>query len=135
MHRTFNAGKKSLAVDFRSEEGLEQILKMVETVDVVVEGFRPGVLASSGLGFDQLKGRNPRIILVSINGYGREGRWPPCPATINYLAYSGMLDGLRESDGNPVMPTSQIADIAGIMAALNSTTSALLHRERTGEGK
>lgn len=137
FYSTFNIGKKSLSVDFKAEDGLEQILKLVETADVVVEGFRPGVMAKFGLGYEQLKSRNPKIVLVSITGYGQEGEMSSMPGhDINYLAYSGMLDGLRDTDGNPVMPTSQIADVAGgSMAALNATTAALLHRERTGEGQ
>lgn len=137
LHATMNAGKKSLAVNYRSEEGLEQILKLVETADVVVEGFRPGAMQAFGLGYEQLKCRNPKIVLVSISGYGQEGEMSAVPGhDINYLAYSGMLDGLRDSNGDPVIPGSQLADVAGgSMAALNATTTALLHRERTGEGQ
>lgn len=137
FHTAMNAGKKSLAVDYRSEEGLAQILKLVETADVVIEGFRPGTMAAFGLGYEHLIARNSMIILVSITGYGQNGGMSTVPGhDINYLAYSGMLDGFRDSSGNPIMPASQIADVAGgSMAALNATTAALLHRERTGEGQ
>lgn len=137
FYSTFNTGKKSLSVDFKAENGLEQILKLVETADVIVEGFRPGVMAKFGLGYEQLKSRNPKIVLVSITGYGQECEMSAVPGhDINYLAYSGMLDGLRDSNGDSVIPGSQIADVAGgSMAALNATTAALLHRERTGEGQ
>jgi len=137
FHKALNAGKKSLSVDYRSEEGLAQILKLVETADVVIEGFRPGAMQAFGLGYEQLKSRNEKIILVSITGYGQLGEMSATPGhDINYLSYSGVLDGLRDSNGDPVMPNSQLADVAGgSMQALNGTTAALLHREKTGEGQ
>jgi len=137
FYHALNAGKKSVSVDYRSESGREAILKLVETSDVVIEQFRPGVLAAFGLGFEDLKKRNPKIILVSITGYGQTGEMVAKPGhDINYLSYSGMLDGLRDSSGNPVIPKAQLADVAGgSMKALNATVTALLNRERTGEGQ
>ena len=137
FYSTLNAGKKSLSVDYRSEEGKEAILKLAETADVVIEQFRPGVMEAFGLGYEALKKRNPKIILVSITGYGQAGDMAATPGhDINYLSYSGMLDAQRDSDGNPIMSAAQLADVAGgSMMALNAATSALLHRERTGEGQ
>ncbi|MBP9152599.1 MAG: CoA transferase [Flavobacteriales bacterium] len=136
-YTTLNAGKKSLSIDYRSEEGREAILKLVETTDVVIEQFRPGVMEAFGLGFETLKKRNPKIILVSITGYGQTGVMASTPGhDINYLSYSGMLDAQRDASGNPITSAAQLADIAGgSMMALNATTSALLHRERTGKGQ
>ena len=132
-----NAGKKSLSLDYRSNNGRETILNLVETADVVVEQFRPSVLDGFGLGYDSLKARNPKIILVSITGYGQEGDMSGWPGhDINYLSYSGMLDAQRDSNGNPIISKAQLADVSGgSMMTLNATTSALLHRERTGEGQ
>ncbi len=137
FHSTLNAGKKSLSVDYRSNDGMGLILKLLESADVVVEQFRPGVMTRFGLGYDQLKARNPRIILVSITGYGQKGEMANMPGhDLNYLAYSGVLDGLSDENGGPIIPKAQIADVAGgSMMALNAVTSALLHRERTGEGQ
>ena len=137
FYTSLNAGKKSLSIDYRSEEGREAILKLVETADVVVEQFRPGVLEVFGLGYEMLKSRNSKIILVSITGYGQSGEMASTPGhDINYLSYSGMLDAQRDSNGNPIISAAQIADVAGgSMMALNATTSALLHKERTGEGQ
>lgn len=136
FYSTLNAGKKSLSVDYRSEEGKEAILKLVETADVIVEQFRPGVMDAFGLGYETLKTRNPKIILVSITGYGQTGVMAATPGhDINYVSYSGMLDAQRDSNGDPVISAAQLADVAGgSMMALNATTSALLYRERTGEG-
>ena len=137
FYHALNAGKKSVSVDYRTESGREAILKLVETADVVIEQFRPGVLDAFGLGFVELKKRNPRIILVSITGYGQTGEMAAKPGhDINYLSYSGVLDGLSDSNGNPVIPKAQLADVAGgSMMALNATVIALLHRERTGNGQ
>lgn len=136
-YSALNKGKKSLSVDYRSDEGREQLLKLVKTADVVVEQFRPGVMEAFGLGYETLREWNSKIILVSITGYGQEGGMSSFPGhDINYLSYSGMLDSQRDEDGNPIISAAQLADVAGgSMQALNATTSALLHRERTGEGQ
>jgi len=137
FYSVLNKGKKSLSLDYRSEEGKKTFLKLVETADVVVEQFRPGVMQAFSLGFEALKKANPKIILVSITGYGQQGEMAQFPGhDINYLAYSGMLDGMRDSTDNPVLTSTQIADVAGgSMMALNAVTTALLHRERTSEGQ
>lgn len=137
FYAALNAGKRSISVDYRSDEGREVLLRMVEKADVVVEQFRPGVMYAFGISYEVLKARNPKIILVSITGYGQEGPMAAMPGhDINYLSYSGVLDGLRDPDGNPVIPQAQLADVAGgSMMALNATVMALLHCERTGQGQ
>ncbi|MDP6908342.1 MAG: CoA transferase [Flavobacteriales bacterium] len=137
FYNALNAGKKSISIDYREEEGREAILRLVENADVVIEQFRPGVLEAFGLGFDELKKHNENIILVSITGYGQTGEMANTPGhDINYLSYSGMLDAQHDKEGNPIISAAQIADVAGgSMMALNATTSALLHRERTGQGQ
>jgi alpha-methylacyl-CoA racemase len=137
FHSALNSGKKSLAIDFRCAKGKEVIERLVKDSDVVIEQFRPGVLKAFGLGYDVLRQWNPKVILVSITGYGQIGPLAGHPGhDINYLSYSGLLHGLRDSDGEPIMPTAQLADVAGgSMMALNAVTLSLLHRERTGEGQ
>lgn len=137
FYGALNAGKRSLALDYRREEGRAALLRLVEKSDVVMEQFRPGVMDAFGLGYEALRKANPRIILISITGYGQQGPMAHFPGhDINYLSYSGLLDGLRDSAGNPVMPTAQLADVAGgSMMALNAVTTALLHKERTGNGQ
>jgi alpha-methylacyl-CoA racemase len=136
FYGALNAGKQSLALDYRKAEGREILLRLVERVDVVMEQFRPGVMEAFGLGYEALRKANPRIVLVSITGYGQTGPLAHFPGhDINYLSYSGLLDGLRDSRGTPLIPTAQLADVAGgSMMALNAVTTALLKRERTGEG-
>jgi alpha-methylacyl-CoA racemase len=137
FYAALNAGKRSVSVDYRSEDGKEALLRLVESADVVVEQFRPGVMEAFGIGYEVLRKRKPDIILVSITGYGQKGPMAAMPGhDINYLSYSGVLDGLRDSKGDPVIPQSQLADVAGgSMMALNATLTALLHRERTGQGQ
>lgn len=137
FHAALNAGKKGLAIDFRSEQGKELLKRLIQDVDVVIEQFRPGVMDAFGLGYKILKQWNPKIIMVSITGYGQVGPLANYPGhDINYLSYSGLLDALRDTEGNPVIPTAQLADVAGgSMMALNAVTLALLHRERTGQGQ
>lgn len=136
-YSALNKGKKSLSVDYRADEGREQLLRLIETTDVVLEQFRPGVMEAFGLGFETLQERNPKIIMVSITGYGQQGEMAAFPGhDINYLSYSGVLDSQRDMEGKPIISAAQLADVAGgSMQALNATTSALLHRERTGEGQ
>lgn len=137
FYAALNAGKRSLSVDYRNEAGRDALLRLVESADVVVEQFRPGVLDAFGLGYAALRQRNPRIIMLSITGYGQQGAMADMPGhDLNYLSYSGVLDGLRDSNGNPLIPQAQLADVAGgSMMALNATVTALLHRERRGEGQ
>lgn len=137
FYSALNAGKKSISLDYRSDEGREQILNLVESSDVVIEQFRPSVMSKFGLDYKTLKARNPKIIMVSITGYGQEGEMANRPGhDLNYLALSGLLDGFRDKHGTPIIPQGQLADVAGgSMMTMNAVTSALLHRERTGEGQ
>lgn len=137
FYTTLNAGKKSLCVDYRSSEGRELILKLIEKTDVVIEQFRPNVMKAFGLDYDTIKKRNPKIIFVSITGYGQNGEMAAKPGhDINYLSYAGLLDAQRSASGEPIISSAQLADVAGgSMMALNATTSALLYRERTSLGQ
>lgn len=136
-YSTLNAGKKSISLDYREKDGAQKILELAKDVDVVVEQFRPGVMDEFGLGYEAFKKVNNGIVYASITGYGQSGGMAQMPGhDLNYLAYSGVLDGIRDNDGRPVIPTSQVADIAGgSMSVMNEVSLALLHKERTGEGQ
>ena len=131
-----NRGKRSLALDLKEAQGREALLAMVERADVVVESFRPGVIARLGLGWDVLRARNPKVILCSISGYGQTGPYRERAGhDLNYIALAGVLGMGGQAGGAPVMPGVQIADLAG--GALWSATgilAALVQRERTGQG-
>jgi crotonobetainyl-CoA:carnitine CoA-transferase CaiB-like acyl-CoA transferase len=132
-----NRGKKSVALDLKSEGGRAAFLKMVETADVVVESFRPGTMARLGLDYERLRARNARLIYVAITGYGQDGPWAGLAGhDINYLALGGALDLNGSTGGPPVIPGIQIADLAGgAMQAVTGILLALAARAKTGCGQ
>jgi alpha-methylacyl-CoA racemase len=124
-------------LDLKSAAGRDAFLRLAETADVIIESFRPGVVARLGISYDDVKGRNPRIIYCSTTGYGQTGersQW--AGHDLNYLAVSGFLaTGERGADDKPVLPGATIADGAGGgMHAVMSILAALVARGRTGEG-
>ncbi|HTN48094.1 MAG TPA: CaiB/BaiF CoA-transferase family protein [Burkholderiaceae bacterium] len=131
-----NRGKRSLAIDLKSERGRALLLDLVGGADALVESFRPGVLERLGLGWPVLHQRNPRLVLCSISGYGQTGPWSQRAGhDINYIATSGVLDQIR-SDGQPAIPNLQLGDLlGGALAALSSLLIALLAAQRTGRGR
>lgn len=130
-----NRGKKSVTLDLKTQK--DTFLKLVATADVVVEGFRPGVMERLGLGYGVLCETNPKLIYVALTGYGSAG-----PHTllaghdVNYLALSGVLDLIRAEDGTPVIPGVQIADLAGgSMQAVIGILLAMEARHQSGLGQ
>ncbi|MCU4119119.1 CaiB/BaiF CoA transferase family protein [Variovorax sp. N23] len=132
-----NRGKQSLLVDLKDEAQRAQVRALIADADVVVESYRPGVMARLGLDAASLRAEFPRLVYVSLSGYGQEGPWADLPGhDINYLAAAGVLavsgvpgDGPAQSFGLPV------ADLCGAMYALSSTLAALLQRQHTGQGQ
>jgi len=132
-----NRGKRSLALDLKQAAHVEAFLALVQRADVVIESFRPGVMAKLGLGYDVLAARNPRLVMCSISGYGATGPYAHRAGhDLNYVGLAGVLAMGAEAPGHgPAMPGVQIADLAG--GALWSATgilAALVGRERTGRG-
>jgi len=132
-----NRGKKSLALDLKSDTGRDAFLKQAETADVVMESFRPGTMQRLGLSYETLRAANPRIIYVSITGYGQDGAWSGMAGhDINYLALGGALEGNGTRSGPPVIPGIQIADLAGgALQAVAGVLLALAARAQTGRGQ
>lgn len=130
-----NGGKKSVEIDLKGNKG--SFLKLVSSADVVLEGFRPGVMERLGLGYEVLREVNPRLVYVALTGYGSHGPHALLAGhDVNYLAMSGALDLIRENDGPPVIPGFQIADLAGgSMQALIGILIAIEARHRTGRGQ
>ncbi|PPR25533.1 MAG: Acetyl-CoA:oxalate CoA-transferase [Alphaproteobacteria bacterium MarineAlpha9_Bin4] len=109
-----NRGKKSIELDLKKKENKEKILKLVKTADVVVEQFRPGVMKRLGLDWKTLKKINTKLVYCSISGYGQTGRKKLIAGhDLNYMAESGLLSLSTSKDGTPIIPNTQIADIAG----------------------
>ncbi len=131
-----NLGKKSLCVNLRDPRGLALVTELVPQVDVVVENFKPGVIAEMGLGYERLRELNPDIILCSISALGQSGPLASKPG-YDYIAqaYSGVTSMIGEPDDAPYIPLVGMGDVStGVHAAL-AIVSALRYRDRTGEGQ
>jgi len=137
VFRMVNRGKKSVALDLKSDSGRAAFLKMAETADVVVESFRPGTMQRLGLSYETLRALNPRLIYVSITGYGQDGPWASLAGhDINYQALGGALDLNGARGGPPAIPGVQLADLAGgAMHAVVGVLLALAARAKTGRGQ
>lgn len=135
-YTALNRSKKSLAINYRSDEGRKALLQVIAAADVLVEQFRPGVMAQMGLGFEQLQTINPRLVYVSLTGYGQSGPYAQRAGhDLNYLAISGLL-GVTGTAQQPVIPGGQIADVgAGGYMTVNACLAALLSRHQTGLGQ
>jgi crotonobetainyl-CoA:carnitine CoA-transferase CaiB-like acyl-CoA transferase len=136
VHAALNRNKRSVAVDLRNEEGVAILRRLAIASDVIVEGYRPGVLARRGLGAESLLEANPRLVYCSLSGFGQQGPLAQRAGhDINYLARSGFLGTNRGADGRPVLPLTQLADMAGALIASVAILAALQARERTGRGQ
>jgi crotonobetainyl-CoA:carnitine CoA-transferase CaiB-like acyl-CoA transferase len=131
-----NRSKKNVAIDYTHPEGRQLLIELIKTADVVVEQFRPGYLSQYGLDYESLAQIHPRLIYVSISGYGQNGPYASRAGhDLNYLAYSGIL-GLNTHQDKPLLPPVQIADIAGgSYMAVMGTLTALLARHRSQQGE
>ncbi|ORW33704.1 acyl-CoA transferase [Mycobacterium paraense] len=128
-----NRGKKSLAVDLTSGDNREQILRLADTADVVLEGFRPGVMERLGLGPDDLRARNPRLIYARLSAYGGNGPHGSRPGVdLMVAAESGMTTGMPTPTGKPQIIPFQLVDAASGHVLAQAVLAALLNRERHG---
>jgi len=136
LFRALNRGKKSLTLNLKSEEGRAIFLRLVETADVLLEGFRPGVMERLGVGYERLAWVNPRLIYCALTGYGPRGPYRDRAGhDLNYIGLAGLLDLTGEREGPPVIPGTQVADLAGALWAAVGILLALVARERTGRGQ
>ncbi|MBT8495329.1 MAG: CoA transferase [Deltaproteobacteria bacterium] len=134
--QAINRGKRSVALDLKQPAGRDGFLRMVEKCDVVVESFRPGVLARLGIGYQTLKERNSQIILCSISGYGQTGPYSGRAGhDLNYIGTAGVLAMGGPRGQAPLVPGVQIADLAGgALWGLSGVLAALVGRERGSGG-
>jgi crotonobetainyl-CoA:carnitine CoA-transferase CaiB-like acyl-CoA transferase len=132
-----NRGKKSVALNLKDARDRETFLGLASRADVLVESFRPGVMARLGLAYEILHARNERLIYVAITGYGQHGPHSQMAGhDINYQAAGGVLDVTGGEGGPPVIPGTQIADLAGgAMQAVIGVLLALAARAQTGRGQ
>lgn len=132
-----NRGKKSIALNLRDARGKEAFLRLVKKADIVIEGFRPGVMKRLGLDYEKLRRHNKRLIYAALTGYGQQGPYAKSVGhDVNYLALGGALELLSGEDGVPMIPGFQIADMAaGALPAVIGVLLALNARHRTGHGQ
>ena len=128
---------RRVLVDLKAPEGKDVFLRLAVGADVVIESYRPGVVDRLGIGYDDVKARNPRVVYCSTTGYGQDGpqaMW--AGHDLNYLAVGGFLDcSGRGAGGKPPIPGATVADSAGGgMQAVIAILAALVHRGVTGEG-
>ncbi|MGI8678159.1 MAG: CaiB/BaiF CoA transferase family protein [Jatrophihabitans sp.] len=130
-------GRRPIGLDIRKPAGAEVVLRLVETADALIEGFRPGVAERLGIGPDDALARNPKLVYGRMTGWGQHG---PLSATaghdITYLAITGLLHGIGLADGPPIPPANYVADFGGgSMFLATGVLAALLHARTTGQGQ
>ena len=134
--RYLNRGKRSLTLNLKTEEGKEIFRALSAAADVVIEGFRPGVVERLGVDYAALSAANPRLVYCSVSGYGQTGPMRSVAGhDINYLSYAGVLGLCGRAGTPPAIPPVQIGDLfGGAMMALSGILMALLSRQTTGRG-
>lgn len=129
--------RQSIGVDLKNPDGVETVLTLIESADVLLEGFRPGVCERLGLGPDVCLGRNPRLIYGRMTGWGQDGPWAERAGhDINYVALSGTLAMIGRRDDAPVPPINLVGDFGGGgMLLAFGVLAGLFERSVSGEGQ
>lgn len=131
-----NRGKRSIALDLKSAQGLEVATRLMQQADVIIENYRPGVLARFGLDYDTLRVRNPAVVYVSITGFGQSGPKAHLPATDSVLqAFSGLMSVNRDSQGLPQRIDVLVIDMVTGLYAFQAAATALYRRAVRGGGR
>jgi len=134
--RQLHWGKRSIGLRLNTAPGVGALKRLVAAADVLVEGFRPGVMERRGIGFSELALVNPRLVYCAITGYGSTGALKRRAGhDLSYLARSGVLSLMPKASGAPVIPGIQVADLAGGQAAVVAILGAIIERARTGRGQ
>ncbi|MFN3216610.1 MAG: CaiB/BaiF CoA transferase family protein [Acidimicrobiales bacterium] len=132
-----NRGRRSVGVDLKSPEGVATVLRLVETADVLIEGFRPGVAERLGIGPDDCHAVNPRLVYGRMTGWGQDGPYASMAGhDINYIALAGVLGSIGRAGEKPVPPINLIGDFGGggMLMALG-VCAALVETARSGQGQ
>jgi len=131
-----NRNKRGLRLDLKHRDGLATLLRLCRDADVLVEGFRPGVMERLGAGYEAVAAVNPRIVYCSITGFGQTGPLRDAPGhDIDYAALAGVADQMGNAAG-PALSNLPVADLlGGTMGALSGTLAALFSATRTGRGR
>lgn len=131
-----NRNKRSIAIDIGTKEGQKRLHQLVEKADVFIENYKVGGLAKYGLGYEQVRARNPRLIYCSVTGFGQTGPYAARPG-YDFLiqGMGGIMSLTGEPQGTPMKAGVGIADVMTGMYAAVGILAALRHRDRTGEGQ
>lgn len=132
-----NRSKRSVTIDLKNEAGREAFLRLCKTADVLVEGFRPGVMKRLGLTAEVLHRRNPKLVICALTGFGQEGPWSQLAAhDLNYIGLSGLLPLCNGRAAAPSATGLPIGDIgAGALMAISGILAALFDAQRSGRGR
>jgi alpha-methylacyl-CoA racemase len=130
-------GRAILRIDLKRAEGIETVLRLAERADVLIEGFRPGVMERLGLDPETVAERNPRLVYARMTGFGQDGPLAERAGhDLTYLAYSGLLHTIGPQGGKPTPPLNLVADYGGgTMFLISGILAALLERTRSGKGQ
>src|SRR5512146_218613 len=132
-----NRNKESLTLNLKAAEGKAIFRRLASRADVVLEGFRPGVMDRLGVGYETLRADNRKLVYCAISGFGQDGPYAQVPGhDLNYMAIAGALQLFGKAGEGPIVPGLSIADVGGgsLMAAVG-ILAALMNRDRTGEGQ
>ena len=131
-----NTAKQSLALDLKSAEGRQVILELASKADILVENFAPGTLDSLGLGYEELQGVNPALVVTSISNFGQTGPYRDWKATeLNLYALGGLMNITGEPEQEPLKEGMPLAQLGAGQNAFAATMAALMYAEETGEGQ
>ena len=137
VRELINRNKRGVCLDLKQADGREALLTLCETADVLVEGFRPGVMARLGLDADVVRARNPRLVYCSISGYGQTGPLSQKAGhDINYCGYAGVADQVGTPQGQLALSNLPLADLmGGTLVPAMGILAALFDAQRTGQGR
>lgn len=131
-----NRNKRSVTLDLKTEAGKQVLLRMVKDADILIENYRPGALRRMGLGYDDLKTINPKLIYTSISGFGQSGPWADRPGfDLMAQAMSGVMSVTGYPDSPPVKAGVPVADIGCALFAIYATLAAYIGVKNTGQGQ
>lgn len=137
LFEALNHGKECRRIDFHDPQDIQKLQGWIAEAEVMIDSFRPGLLKAMGLGYAELSAINPKLVMVSITGYGQRGPWSRFAGhDLNYLAISGALDQMRARSGEAIMSNVPWADLAaGSAMAAIAILAALFEVQRRGAGR
>ena len=135
LFASFNRNKRSVVLDLKSADGRDEFLRLVDTADVVMEGFRPGVMSRLKIGADELRARKPSLIFVSISSFGQTGPQAGVAGhDLSIQAAAGMIDVPLGQEAGLALPVLPLADISSAMFAAMGVVTALFARSKSEQG-